>query len=143
MKVYIPIGVSDRNGVPIHVGDRLVFDATEWGSPHVFKIELDRGQLLHDGAPGDLSEWCEVIDSPGWEVTDIPFDAASGRTAEEHLRIVVRVLASKYTRKRRKLVPFWADVCDVFVTGSTSACQICRRCGYDPHTGKKLEGGAE
>lgn len=58
----VPIGVNDRNGKPIHIGDRLRFDEQEWGAPKEFIIELRDGQIHHPGGTGDLSSWCEIIE---------------------------------------------------------------------------------
>lgn len=58
----IPIGVNDRDGHPIHIGDTLDFDADEWGEPMQFVVRLENGQIVHPGATGDLTEWCRVVE---------------------------------------------------------------------------------
>jgi len=57
----VAIGVNDRNGKPIHIGDTLRFDQREWGRQMEFVIELRDGQIQHPGATGDLSSWCEIV----------------------------------------------------------------------------------
>ena len=59
----VPIGVSDRDGNPIHIGDKLRFDGREWGGPMEFVVALAWGQIQHPGATSDLSNWCEIIES--------------------------------------------------------------------------------
>lgn len=77
----VPIGVNDRNGKSIHIGDRLLFDSDEWyrntrafgkpdGPPMEFTIELRDGQIQHPGATGDLSNWCEIIQP--WDAKGTP-----------------------------------------------------------------------
>jgi len=62
----VPIGVCDRNGNPLHIGDGLEFDAQEWGEGGcVFIIRLDKGQIVHPGATSDLSNWCDLV--RGWD----------------------------------------------------------------------------
>ena len=63
----VPIGVNDRNGKPIHIGDTLRFEEQEWGETMEFVIELRDGQIQHPGATGDLSSWCEVVKPWGGE----------------------------------------------------------------------------
>ena len=58
----VPIGVCDRNGNPLHIGDTLKFDAREWGDDHcVFEIRLEKGQIVHPGTTSDLSNWCDLV----------------------------------------------------------------------------------
>lgn len=57
----VPIGVKDRKGNPIHIGDELRFDAMEWGEPMAFIVVLEEGEIRHPGSTSDLTEWCEVI----------------------------------------------------------------------------------
>lgn len=59
----MPLGIKDRNGVPIHVGDTLEFDKEEFGRECIFEMEWDKENCepSHPGARGDLSEWCRVI----------------------------------------------------------------------------------
>jgi len=57
----IRIGVDDRKGNPIHIGDTLSFDAREWGEPMTFMVTLEQGEIRHPGSTGDLSEWCEIV----------------------------------------------------------------------------------
>jgi len=57
----VPLGVHDRNGNQVHIGDTLRFDEKEWGEPMAFVVELRRGEIHHPGATSDLSEYCEII----------------------------------------------------------------------------------
>lgn len=60
------IGVNDRHGRRIHLGDTLRFDPQEWGG-HIdceFVIALQEGEIVHPGSPGDLTQWCEVSACP-------------------------------------------------------------------------------
>ena len=59
----IPIGVNDRHGRPIHIGDTLQFDPVEWGGPDKpFTIILADGAIQHPGSTADLTNWCEKVD---------------------------------------------------------------------------------
>lgn len=65
----IAIGINDRNGNPLHIGDTLHFDAAEWGGDGcTFTIELRDGAIQHPGATKDLSEWCDLVRR--WERND-------------------------------------------------------------------------
>lgn len=56
------IGRRDRSGSPIHIGDTLHFDASEWGGDGLdFTIKLEAGEICHPGAASDLSEWCTIV----------------------------------------------------------------------------------
>lgn len=60
----VAIGVNDMHGRPIHIGDTLVFDEREWGAPlPPFVIEIKKGLIQHPGSTGDLSSWCEIIET--------------------------------------------------------------------------------
>lgn len=62
----VPIGLLDRHGNPVHIGDKLRFDEREWGNAdNEFTIELECGEILINGAPSDIPEWCEIIESFG------------------------------------------------------------------------------
>ena len=63
----VPIGVNDRHGNPIHIGDKLRFDGQEWGGPMEFVVSLAWGKIQHPGATSDLSNWCEIIEP--WDAT--------------------------------------------------------------------------
>lgn len=55
------IGINDKEGTPVHIGDTLEFDADEYGAECVFVIELKGGQIQHPGATSDIPNWCRVI----------------------------------------------------------------------------------
>ncbi len=58
----VPIGVCDRNGNPLHIGDTLKFDPREWGDDCcVFEIKLENGEIVHPGTTSDLSNWCDLV----------------------------------------------------------------------------------
>jgi len=57
----VPIGINDRDGKPIHIGDTLRLDQREFGRQMEFVIELCDGQIQYPGATGDLSSWCEIV----------------------------------------------------------------------------------
>ena len=65
------IGVNDRTGKPIHIGDLLHFDPAEWGSESMyFCVEFRQGEVRHPGSISDLSAWCMIVrkwdaDAPG------------------------------------------------------------------------------
>ena len=62
--VGVPIGLTDRNGKPIHIGDTLEFDAEEWGSGNnVFTIVIANGEIEMLGGPSDMGSWCKIIRS--------------------------------------------------------------------------------
>lgn len=58
----VPIGLNDCKGNPVHIGDTLTFDETEYGGkldPYVVLIEAGQVQLA--GAPSDVPQWCEIV----------------------------------------------------------------------------------
>ena len=57
----VPIDLMDKHGEPVHVGDVIRFDEKEWGGPHTFTVQIKGGEILLSGAPGDMDEYCEVI----------------------------------------------------------------------------------
>ena len=57
----VHIGVNDRRGRPIKIGDVLSFDPREWGGLMTFQIQLKDGEISHPGTTRDLSEWCTII----------------------------------------------------------------------------------
>lgn len=57
----VPIGVSDHDGKPIHIGDILEFDQIEFGEHCVFTVVLERGEIIYPGSTSDLTEYCRVI----------------------------------------------------------------------------------
>jgi hypothetical protein len=58
----MPIGINDRDGVQICVGDVLEFDEREWGNSSTrFLIEIRDGQIVGNGTPSDWKNWCRVI----------------------------------------------------------------------------------
>ncbi len=58
----VQIGLNDRLGNPIHIGDTLSFDEREWGAPDCeFTVTLERGQIHYCGGPSDLPQFCEII----------------------------------------------------------------------------------
>lgn len=60
------IGVLDRDGTPVRIGDTLSFDAREWGSDkdHEFVVRFEGGGILVDGTVGDIPIWCRVVRNP-------------------------------------------------------------------------------
>ena len=68
-KVWVPVGTpfgvaigrNDREGNPIHIGDVLEFDESEFGEKCVFTIELEGGEIVHNGSASDLSNWCVIV----------------------------------------------------------------------------------
>lgn len=64
--IGLPLGVNDRDGNPVHVGDTLAFDGREWtrtyGAPdHIYTVEYSGGQVLVDGTIGDIRHYCRVV----------------------------------------------------------------------------------
>ena len=60
-------GLKDKNGKKIFEGDRLKWDAEEWGSPHTEIVEWDYD--LFSAREGDWGQFCEVIGTVFDEVT--------------------------------------------------------------------------
>lgn len=60
-EIGVPIGATDKHGVPVHIGDTVEFDEREFGGPCRFVIELRDGEIVHPGATGDLRSWCTVL----------------------------------------------------------------------------------
>jgi hypothetical protein len=56
-----PIGLRDRLGQPIHIGDTLSFDETVWGGPCTFTIDLEDGEVQMNGGPSDMDQHCEIV----------------------------------------------------------------------------------
>lgn len=52
---------------------------------------------------------------------------------------LVRRAVAHAMKAKRVGKPAWASVMEVFVLGSTFAEQLCRRCGFDPETGWRVE----
>lgn len=62
LRVAVPIGINDRHGDPVHVGDTLRFDEEEWGgSDSTFKVELVDGEIVGKGVASEWNEWCEIL----------------------------------------------------------------------------------
>jgi len=58
----VPIDANDKHGVPIHVGDTLMFDEAEWGGPfEPYVVKIERGEIQIHGSPSDLPLYCEVV----------------------------------------------------------------------------------
>lgn len=67
----IYIGLEDRNGTPVHIGDTLEFDYEEWWSnappgkrplgPVLTKVELIDGEITCNGGVGSIRDWCTVV----------------------------------------------------------------------------------
>ena len=55
------IGICDKDGNKIHIGDTLEFDEREYGCECIFTLTLEKGEFQHPGAMSDLSIWCKVI----------------------------------------------------------------------------------
>lgn len=61
--VGLSTGLVDQHGIPIHLGDTLVFDEREWGAPYPaneFVIEFKDGELLVFGCVSELRQFCTV-----------------------------------------------------------------------------------
>ena len=60
------IGVLDRDGTPVRIGDTLSFDGREWGSDkdHEFVVRFEGGGILVDGTVGDIPIWCRIVRNP-------------------------------------------------------------------------------
>jgi len=61
--IGVPIGLNDRHGNPVHIGDTLRFDPYAWGNTtnNEFVVELVAGEIQINGAPSDIPNWCEII----------------------------------------------------------------------------------
>lgn len=59
--IGVHIGVNDRRGRPIKIGDVLKFDPLEWGGRMTFQVVLEDGEISHPGTTLDLSTWCTII----------------------------------------------------------------------------------
>lgn len=60
----LPIGLNDKKGNPIHIGDTLRFDGMAWHGKEPgpeFIIELERGEILMYGCPDDMDQYCEIV----------------------------------------------------------------------------------
>lgn len=73
-----PIGLDDKHGHPVHLGDTLRFDPDVWyrhtrwcadlhGTPHedepdpIFTVRIVKGEIEMLGSPSDVGEYCEII----------------------------------------------------------------------------------
>jgi len=61
INIGMPLGLKDRHGDDVHIGDTLRFDETEWGGPHTFTVEMEDGEINVSGTVQDISEWCEIL----------------------------------------------------------------------------------
>lgn len=61
--IGLPLGVKDRNGNPVHVGDTLAFDGREWGTAddYIYTVEFVRGEVQVAGTVSDIPSFCRVI----------------------------------------------------------------------------------
>lgn len=61
--VGVPIGLEDKHGNPVHIGDTLRFDPHAWGNStnNEFVVTLQEGEIRLNGVPSDIPEWCEII----------------------------------------------------------------------------------
>ncbi len=50
------------NGTPLHIGDKVRFDATEWGSEHEFVIGFEGGEILFSGSADDMDSFAVVVE---------------------------------------------------------------------------------
>lgn len=68
----VTIGVNDRDGNPVHIGDTLEFDAKEWRRGMTFEsgvintpprsvVELVKGEIVCNGGVGSISDWCRIV----------------------------------------------------------------------------------
>lgn len=59
----VPIGLNDKHGNPVHIGDTLRFDPQVWGNDtnNKFVVELADGEIQTNGVPSDIPNWCEII----------------------------------------------------------------------------------
>lgn len=79
-RAWIPVGLRDRHGRAVHLGDVLEFDREEWyrhllGADHGpvrFTVELNAGAITYRGTAADVGEWCSIVESPGF-----PLEAAT------------------------------------------------------------------
>ena len=73
-----PIGLNDKHGNPVHLGDTLRFDPAVWyrtsrwvsdarGEPYglepdpVCTVRIDKGEIELLGTPGDVDQHCEIV----------------------------------------------------------------------------------
>lgn len=115
--IGMPLGISDREGNPVHVGDTLRFDEREWGEPYRFTLNFARGEVDYPGGGAvSISEWCTIIKK--WD-EDAKVSSASDLTPERvremleaanasHSRLVAHYFAR--TEKERRAVRVRASI---------------------------------
>lgn len=64
--IGLPLGVNDRDGKPVHVGDTLAFDGRVWSRRpdypnHAYTVTFRCGEIRIDGTVGDISHYCRVV----------------------------------------------------------------------------------
>jgi len=57
----LPIDLTDMHGTPIHIGDRVKFDADEWGGEHEFIVGFESGEVLFSGTGDDMDSFATVV----------------------------------------------------------------------------------
>lgn len=57
----LPIDLVDKNGTPIHIGDRLAFDPDEWGGEHEFIVGMEQGEISFSGTADDMEQFAVVV----------------------------------------------------------------------------------
>jgi len=65
-----PIDLNDKYGRPVHVGDTLMFDESEWGGkfePYV--VTIQKGMIQLYGGPSDVPQFCEIVKR--WNEDDV------------------------------------------------------------------------
>ena len=81
--IGLPLGVNDRDGNPVHVGDTLAFLGSVWNRgvedppDHVFVVRFDRGQVHFDGTVSDIGDYCRIVKRWNEKAAD---DAVKGAT---------------------------------------------------------------
>lgn len=102
-----------------------------------YPVTDDGSWLAEVPDPATCAAWV-AAGRPGPEVLGcLPTLTELAEAAERDKKLVENAVRVAVGVRRRG--PAWVRVGNAFALGSTAATQLCRRFGYDPDTGKRVE----
>ena len=115
--------------------DAGVPDKTSEPIDHVVYLRVRAARAKADGLEFDR----QVMDGAADEIVDLRRQLAEvNRQLCHGVRGAARLQSPRFGPPRRRDLPVWGTVGEVFGTGSTMSCDLCRLAGIDPETGEKV-----